>query len=241
MIYLIVIVILFALLLSFYQGVPKYYSNQSANFDLLNRVSGLVFINCDHRIDRREDFLSQFSKNDLKKIHRLSCSFDPENPEYGCMLSHIRVLEYAKKHFSNAHDSYIFIAEDDLQITDTRRYIDAVNRFLDHGIEWDVLMIGHNTIISCASEIKDIIRTTNSQTASGYIIRYQYIDKLLAVYYEARDNYLHDKIWKPLAYCSDRSWKKLQPVDLWYAVNPRVAIQRESYSDIQKEIVNYGV
>lgn len=239
--YLVWIVILFALLLLFDQRVPEYYSNKSNDLDLLNSVVGLVFINCDHRADRKKEFLSQFSENDLKKIHRLSCSYVPENPEYGCMMSHLRVLEYAKKLFSDKPDSYVFIAEDDLQITDTHRYIESVARMMGRSIQWDVLMIGHNSIVSEPTEIQDIIRTTNSQTASGYIIRYQYIDKLLAVYYEARDSYLRDKIWKPLKYCSDQSWKKLQPNDRWYAVNPRVAIQRESYSDIQKGIVNYGL
>jgi len=238
--YLIWIIILFALLLLFDRDI-EYYSNQSNESDLLNIVDGLVFINCDHRTDRKEQFLSQFSGNDLKKIHRLSCSYIPENPEYGCMMSHIRVLEYAKKYFSDKPDSYIFIAEDDLKIIDTRRYIDAVVQMMNCTIEWDVLMIGHNSIAVESSEIKDIIRTTNSQTASGYIIRYKYIDKLLSVYYKAHDNYLRDKIWKPLEYCSDQSWKKLQSVDKWYAINPRVAIQRESYSDIQKGNVNYDL
>lgn len=38
----------------------------------------------------------------------------------------------------------------------------------------------------------------------------------------------------------DIYWKKLQN-DKWYVTNPVLGYQRESYSDIEKRITNYGV
>ena len=42
-------------------------------------------------------------------------------------------------------------------------------------------------------------------------------------------------------YYTDESWKVLQKKDKWYAFSPPIGVQRESYSDIEKVIVNYGV
>jgi hypothetical protein len=40
-------------------------------------------------------------------------------------------------------------------------------------------------------------------------------------------------------YAIDQYWKLLQPANNWYLMNPKIGKQRESYSDIQKTIVNY--
>ena len=40
-------------------------------------------------------------------------------------------------------------------------------------------------------------------------------------------------------YAIDQYWKLLQPDNNWYLMNPKIGKQRESYSDIQKTIVNY--
>ena len=42
-------------------------------------------------------------------------------------------------------------------------------------------------------------------------------------------------------YAVDQYWKNLQPISKWYVFNPKLGIQRKSYSDIQNGIVEYGV
>ena len=41
--------------------------------------------------------------------------------------------------------------------------------------------------------------------------------------------------------CNDVSWVELQKKNKWFAFVPSIGVQRSSYSDIQKEVVDYGV
>ena len=43
------------------------------------------------------------------------------------------------------------------------------------------------------------------------------------------------------SYAVDMYWKKLQEKDKWLCYHKRVGKQRESYSDIQNENVDYGL
>jgi hypothetical protein len=103
--------------------------------------------------------------------------------------------------------------------------------------DWDVVMLGQNTIESEDTSFKTekgekIIRIKNSQTASGYLIKKAYIPKLLDIYARDLTDYMRTGQWGN--YFTDQSWKVLQPADKWYSFSPTVAVQRPSYSDIQK-------
>jgi hypothetical protein len=46
---------------------------------------------------------------------------------------------------------------------------------------------------------------------------------------------------KKYEYCNDIYWKKLQPTSNWFTLYPKTGLQRESYSDNEYKITNYGV
>jgi hypothetical protein len=41
-------------------------------------------------------------------------------------------------------------------------------------------------------------------------------------------------------FCLDMFWKSLQPTARWYVFNPKMGIQRDSYSDIEERSASYA-
>ena len=205
------------------------------------KIDAIYYINLNKREDRKAEFLDNFPSIDESKIVRIQGHYYPENGAVGCLMSHITALNAA---LNDEKGENILICEDDLTIKD----MDYCNRMLDLLFEnindWDVIMLGQNTIDSedvgiNSDKNEKIIRIKNSQTASGYLIKKKYIPKILEIYTNDLNKYLKTGLWGN--YYTDQSWKVLQPKDNWYSFHPSVAIQRSSYSDIEKGNVDYGV
>lgn len=215
------------------------FDNKRPEFN--TRIDAIYYINLDKREDRKKEFLDNFNEMDESRITRVKGHHYPDNGAVGCLMSHITALSLASK--SNAGEN-ILICEDDFTIKD----MDYCNRMLDLVFDklpdWDVIMLGHNTIdskdTSIESEKKEkVIQIINSQTASGYLIRKSYIPKLLDIYANDLTEYMNTGEWGN--FFTDQSWKVLQPVDKWYAFEPSVGFQRPSYSDIQNGFISEEV
>jgi hypothetical protein len=87
---------------------------------------------------------------------------------------------------------------------------------------------------------EEMIQVLHSATGSGYLMHASYAPKLLQIYKRDIAEYESTGVFKR-EYCNDVSWKELQEKDKWYAFRPTIGIQRRSYSDIQKGVVDYGV
>lgn len=215
-----------------------YKSYSLENYDSIGLVDYILYINLDHRKDRDNS-----TKKELKKYfpditpNRISAVLTPENGAIGCLKSHISMCKYALENFRGGN---ILFCEDDIEfIENPVKYLQIFfndKKFRD----WDVLMIGHNTYNSMDTHNENVIRILGSQTTSCYLIKYQYISKLLSVYENCLKDFNNTKIWKT-EHCSDQCWKVLQPIDKWYTFKTRICKQRESYSDIQKGVVNYNL
>ena len=90
----------------------------------------------------------------------------------------------------------------------------------------------------------------NSQTASGYIITKKYIPELLHFLKNTLQDNKEGVNYNSIEICNknngcpytepiDISWKKLQKKDNWLIIHPTIGYQ--SYSDIEKKIVDYKV
>jgi hypothetical protein len=85
-------------------------------------------------------------------------------------------------------------------------------------------------------------KVIEAQTTSGYIVHNRFYDKLIAVYEEATKLFANELTRQGFAkYSPDQCWKRLQPTSVWLNTTKRVGNQRESYSDIEGMVVNYGV
>jgi len=221
-------------------------------------IPKVLYINLDTREDRNKQFLSNFSVQsrdqpingywengepniDICKdcgVERISAVLNTTEGAIGCLQSHIKALKHGLK--GNFPAPYILICEDDFYIPNMKYAVESIKKFLENFDKWDVLMLGQNTADKNTTKIDNIIKIKSSQTCSGYLIKKEYIPALLGIYEKDFKSYDDTKEWKT-GYCTDQSWKVLQGKDEWYAFSPTVGIQRKSYSNIQKGLVDYGV
>jgi len=223
------------------------------NFDdakiaFFEKIDSIYYINLEHRPDRNDEFLSNFSSIDKDKIHRINGEYEKSNGALGCLKSHILALETALQNSTSdikSEEENILICEDDFYIKDIfycNRMLDFAFRTLPH---WDVIMLAHNTHSGEDTEYatekgEKIIKIKHSATGSGYLMKKSYIPRLLEIFKSDLQKYKTSSDWKS-EYCNDVSWVPLQQKDDWYAFVPTIAVQRKSFSDIQGGVVDYGV
>jgi GR25 family glycosyltransferase involved in LPS biosynthesis len=240
------IFILFILHFYFEYGYLKKFQEHfdSSRDAFFNKIDRIYYINLQHRQDRKDEFLNNFSPKDEAKIRRIDAVHTNEYGAIGCFKSHIKALEMALADSKNPND-IVLICEDDFYIKD----IFYCNRMLDWAFDalpdWDVIMLAHNTHTSNGTPYstrnnEKIIQVTHSATASGYLMKSSYVPKLLEIYKRDDAEYEKTKEFKR-EYINDVSWIELQKKDKWFAFVPTIATQRRSYSDIQKGVVDYGL
>lgn len=216
-------------------------TSSSGQDDFFDSIPTVLFINLNHRTDRLQEFKNNFPICQQDKLIRIEGVYEPKNGAVGCLKSHIIALEYAYQ--KKRKEKYVLICEDDFCINDLQYCQQMISYFLSQkkkkNSSWNVLMLGHNTSSHKKTRLLNIIRVQESQTTSAYIIKTKYIPKLLSIYKADLKAYEETGVWGN--YFTDQSWKKLQKIDRWYAIDPRVGVQRESFSDIEKGIVNYNV
>jgi len=194
----------------------------------------ILYINLAHREDRKKEFLSNFVDHDHSHVVRVDAVLDKNNGAIGCLKSHIKALKMAM----DLPYQNMLICEDDFEFRDITCKRDLMESLQYVPNDWDVIMFAHNTSDSRATQHKKIIQVLDSQTASCYLVRKEYIPKLLNIFEKDLNIYMKTNQWKS-QYCNDQSWKILQKKDKWYAIQPSLGKQRKSYSDIQKGVVNY--
>ena len=107
----------------------------------MDRLSKVIYINLDHRTDRRQDM-----ENDLKnvfkynKAERLEATLH-EHPAYGCTYSHVRIW---RRMIQEGWES-VLIMEDDAKLQVPREELDGyINAFLDDE-KADMLHLGNSS------------------------------------------------------------------------------------------------
>lgn len=206
-------------------------------------LDAVVYINLDRRVDRREQIESVLDDLGVppEKIHRFSAIPCEGRAWFGCTMSHRDVLGQAKASGWNT----FLVLEDDFEPTvDTNTFITSLRRVFEANIAFDVLFLSHHVIHKHPFPEGDEIgvgRTTCAQTASGYIVKGHFVDRLLTCLEEAVEGGSRSsEHWN---YVNDQYWKRLQ-TDLsttWLFMNPRLGKQRASYSDLTLQYVDYNV
>lgn len=195
-------------------------------------IDKIYYINLDKRTDRFEQI-----NEELKKMNLEATRFSAISHQFGavgCNLSHLSILKHARENkFQN-----ILILEDDFQfIVSKEEFEKQINEFFKLNIPWDVLMLSYNILKSIPFN-STIQKVYEAQTTSGYIVNACFYDSLIKVIEENIP--LLEKTGQHWKYTIDQCWKVLQgDKSNWYAFNTRIGLQRESYSDIMNDIVNY--
>jgi len=189
-------------------------------------------INLDKRPDRLEICMKEvFPKINISPLRKPGVIFDKTsntwwNGAIGCMLSHYQLIQ-----ISMLWNANIFIFEDDVKWIDNDTYsiLEAACKELSN-IEWDMFYMGGNLLKPCYQISEHLAKLTHCQSTVAYGINKNFAERLLSYI-----NLTH----------IDR------PIDVIYADNvipnhscfitiPMLAIQRDSYSDIEGGIVKYS-
>jgi hypothetical protein len=209
----------------------------------MENIDCVYYINLDHRTDRKDQFEAEMVKLGVpsSKLQRISGIYTKEFGILGCGLSHKKALET----FMMSSHKHCLIFEDDFVFTLDMNYVlYLLQSIFQHQVPYDLVMLAGNLFKTETTQWPFLHRVLDGQTASGFLITREFAPKLIQCLEEStallKDWY--DKTGeKKHEYCNDIYWKKLQPFSKWYIVHPKTGIQRESYSDNEYKITNYGV
>lgn len=207
----------------------------------LDYIDLILYINLDHRTDRKQHILHEITKIDpmLSKVHRIDAVYNQSNGALGCTMSHIKALEFF---IENTEWNNCIIFEDDF--TFASNYVFEINDrilyLLDRLPNFDILLLstGLDNLITISTVDSCIKKVISSQTASGYIINKKYAKILLDNFKES--SRLMIEHGKKEEWCLDQYWKRLMSDGNWYTYKDRIGYQYENYSDIEKKSVNYN-
>jgi GR25 family glycosyltransferase involved in LPS biosynthesis len=217
----------------------EYFSNKMINDHINDHIDVIYYINLDKRKDRKKNFLEEMNKIgiDSNKIVRIPAIYMPQQGDLGCSKSHVKTLEtFIESPYKNC-----IIFEDDFEFTLNKEEVNnIINNFFENNINYDILMLSSNDIVTPENTEHNFLKKTlNSQTASGYIVNKNFAKILLNNFKNSAE--LLEKNYEDKNYCVDQYWKSLQPDSNWYTFHPKLGKQRQSYSDIEKKMVDYNV
>lgn len=199
-----------------------------------NDIQHIIYINIEHRTDRKQMFLTEMQKFDWAPEPLRFKAVEMKHGAVGCSISHVRCLEHAKR----MNWSHVLICEDDIKFTDPDTFTENLNKFLSSGIEWDVILIGGNNVGRYTPTGQGAVRIKACQCALGYLVKNTYFDTLLQNFKEGAAQLIREPENKP-RYAVDMYWFRLQYKDRWYLITPLTVTQQANYSNIEKHYTNY--
>jgi hypothetical protein len=187
-------------------------------------VDKFIYINLDHREDRRKLMESFFDKGKipLEKVVRFS-AIKRAKGALGCLESHTEALRMAKQEgWKN-----VLILEDDLEWLDFESDYPKLEE-LTKLPNWDVIML-----VGWYWKY-EFPRVYHASNAGAYLVNSSYYDTLL----QNRESCIV-KIKKTIGFNffnkqkfqADTGWKPLQKIHNWYGLNPCICRQVDGFSD----------
>lgn len=200
-----------------------------------HNIDHIFYINLERRKDRRIEFEDEMKKMNLKaeRFEAINC-----NPGIaGCGYSHLAVLKLAKE---RGYKNVLIFEDDFMFIIDKYSFENTLETFFEEIKEYDVCMLSYNIIKSeNISDTSCVTKVLEAQTASGYIVNSKFYDSLINLYEECIP--ILERTNMHWIYANDQCWKRLQSINLWYALKIRVGIQRPGFSDNSMSFQDYGM
>jgi glycosyl transferase family 25 len=195
-------------------------------------IEQVVYINLDHRTDRREQIEKELHKIPCKNIMRFSAIRHTEGA-IGCTKSHIAILKMA---ISSGWKN-VLILEDDMVFKEEK---------------WDLLyekMTSYDSIVLggmlCKYD-KDSLKLTKCYGTGAYLVNSSYYTRLLQNFEEGLRLYIKNVDPRPFpfrtrylktTYAIDTWWNNVQQRDNWFLV--QMMYSPPSYSDVTQDTPNY--
>ena len=195
------------------------------NIRMFEFVEKIVYINLQHRIDRKQQ-IEEVLKDLSDKVIRFN-AIKESHGGIGCTKSHIAVLEMAIR---EGWKNYLVVEDDAIW-----NKFDTGYPILEELVQkpYDVIVLG-SVFPRCTTNY----RLMSCQTTTAYIVNSNYYEMLLSNFKEGLTGLLITGQYHN--YAIDQYWKRIQPCGLWYAVLPSLLIQRPGYSDIEKTVIDNG-
>ncbi len=191
----------------------------------------IVYINLDHRTDRLIEIQQELRNLGVTHATRFT-AIKADPGALGCSLSHHSVLY----NLNPTKGRLYMIVEDDAHFICDRNELDAlITEFALHP-KMDVLCLGNRTRNQIRVSNKLAI-TSHTQTTSCYIFKPYMCSVLLNVFSESITRLGNGEPQSTAAL--DQVWKNIQPYFTFVVPLTKVVLQRESFSDIEQEVVNY--
>lgn len=199
----------------------------------LDDIKHAFYINLEYRTDRKEHVENQLNKIGIKATRFNAIKMT--NGAIGCSMSHLKILEDAKKNKLE----HILIVEDDITFLDPDTFKTQINKFFElHGNNWDVILLAGNNMPPYEKIDDTCVKVSRCQTTTGYLVNGHYINVLASNIKMGLTNLLI-KPNEANKYAIDKFWFVLQNNSNWYLITPLTIVQREDYSDIEKKVINY--
>lgn len=206
-------------------------------------IHTVYFINLEKRKDRRDQFENEMQRMGFpcEKVHRIEAVSKPGIEALGCSYSHVKAIDA----FLSTNAEYCMIFEDDFQFTIDLHYLHFLLRYIfTTKFPFDIVSLGGYVLQDEETELVFFRRIYEMQTSSGYLVTREFAPILKKNLEEGialmeKEFAITKKIKEE--YCLDMYWKQLQPKSRWYILQSKFGLQRESYSDIQREVTNYRV
>ena len=199
----------------------------------LDDIKNAFYINLEHRTDRKEHVEKELDKLGIKATRFNAIKMT--NGAIGCSMSHLRILEDAKKNKLE----HVLIIEDDIKFLDANLFKNQFNKFIElHGNNWDVILFAGNNMPPYDKIDDTCVKVSRCQTTTGYLVNGHYINVLASNVKMGLTNLLNKQDEKS-RFAIDKFWFVLQGASKWYLITPLTVVQREDYSDIEQKITNY--
>jgi glycosyl transferase family 25 len=199
----------------------------------LDDIKHAFYINLEHRTDRKEHVEHQLNNIGIKSTRFNAIKMT--NGAIGCSLSHLKILEDAKK---NQLD-HILIVEDDITFLDPSLFKTQINKFFElHNNNWDVILFAGNNMPPFDIIDDTCVKVSRCQTTTGYLVNGHYINVLISNIKMGLTHLINSPC-DTVKYAIDKFWFVLQNNSKWYLITPLTVVQREDYSDIEKRVTNY--
>jgi len=190
------------------------------------------YINLKHRVERKHNAKKQLANVNI--AYKRFEAIQSNDGRLGCSLSHLAVLELAKKQGLSS----VIICEDDIYFKTPELFKKQLYSFLKSEDNWDVLLFGGNVVPPFSLTSPYAIKITHCQTTTGYMVKQHYYDTMIQNIRSGIKNLLQFPE-KHSEYAIDKFWLPLQKKDNWFLIYPLMVTQRKGYSDIEKKIVDY--
>jgi hypothetical protein len=211
--------------------------------NILNEYFDKIYcINLDRRADRWDECCSIFEKMNLNVERFSACDGQlldigygkVYNGEFGGTVTHTRLIKKIK----DEKLEKVLILEDDIEFCDTFEK-DFKSSIQELPNDWDLLFFGGNHTGGYDKISEKIGRVYRTLALHSYAVNQKAIDILYENMIRFVGNTLGCGKQLTPSVAADFYMSRLQPMLNCYSIFPNLTWQRESFSDLQQDVMNY--